>query len=196
MAVIDEYIEKLIKLEVGVGKTSYETLEEYFCRSKKYNSIVTNGTYTTKNDKGGMTIVGVTLNVWKNYMKRFGTFTDAEARARFRNISFSQWKDILLKYYWNACKGSSISHQQTAELFVDWGWNSGVTTATKRAQRAFGLTDDGIIGPKTLAALNGPNSFDVLKKARLKHYEDIVKKDPSQGMFLKGWKNRLMIFDL
>jgi len=57
------------------------------------------------------------------------------------------------------------------------------------------VKDDGIVGDKTLAAINNyPNQKELWTKLwnrRKKHFEDIVAKNPSQGKFLKGWMNRL-----
>ena len=55
-----------------------------------------------------------------------------------------------------------------------------------------GVTADGIVGPKTIAALN--NAKDIKTKvynARKAYFEAIVKKNPSQKKWLKGWMNRL-----
>jgi lysozyme family protein len=61
-----------------------------------------------------------------------------------------------------------------------------------------GVADDGIVGPVTLAAINGcPDQkalFDRLWERRKKHFEDIVRKDPAQSRFLRGWLNRLNDF--
>ena len=56
---------------------------------------------------------------------------------------------------------------------------------------------DGIIGPKTLAAINSANPrelFDRLWQARKQFYLNIVKRDPTQKEFLNGWMNRLDSF--
>ena len=54
------------------------------------------------------------------------------------------------------------------------------------------MTADGIVGPKTITALN--NDKEVKTKvynARKAYFEAIVKKNPSQKKWLKGWMNRL-----
>jgi len=55
-----------------------------------------------------------------------------------------------------------------------------------------GVTADGIVGPKTITALN--NNKEIKNKvysARKTFFESIVKKNPSQKKWLKGWMNRL-----
>lgn len=52
--------------------------------------------------------------------------------------------------YWLVIHCKSLSPN-----FIDGDWGSRSTTALKRFQRAYGLKADGIIGPVTLAALQG-----------------------------------------
>jgi lysozyme family protein len=71
---------------------------------------------------------------------------------------------------------------------------SGARTAIKKVQKLLGVTADGIVGPKTLAAINGHSGdalFGQIKELRKKFYYGIVKQDPTQQIFLKGWLNRL-----
>jgi lysozyme family protein len=64
----------------------------------------------------------------------------------------------------------------------------------KKVQKLLGVTADGVVGAKTLAAINGHSGdalFGLIKEARKRYYENIVKKDSTQKTFLKGWLNRL-----
>ena len=57
-----------------------------------------------------------------------------------------------------------------------------------------GVTDDGIVGNITLSAINNANSkklFEKIKSARLAFVEAIVRRDPTQKVFLKVWRNRI-----
>ena len=55
-----------------------------------------------------------------------------------------------------------------------------------------GVTADGIVGPKTLAALNNtPGIKDKIYQTRKAYFEAIVRKNPTQKKWLKGWMNRL-----
>ena len=57
-----------------------------------------------------------------------------------------------------------------------------------------GHSEDGIVGPKTLAAMNARNPrelFDMIKIARFDFIEDICKKRPSNNKFKRGWMNRI-----
>ena len=64
----------------------------------------------------------------------------------------------------------------------------------RKVQDIFSLKQDGVVGPKTLAALNGAPALEVfnrIKYAREKHYRNIVANRPGQGVNLNGWLNRL-----
>ena len=53
---------------------------------------------------------------------------------------------------------------------------------------------DGVVGPKTLAALNAQDQeafFEKLKKERAAYFERICVATPSNRVFLKGWLRRL-----
>ncbi|WP_338134997.1 putative peptidoglycan-binding domain-containing protein [Sharpea azabuensis] len=77
-------------------------------------------------------------------------------------------------------------------MLVDWTWMSGAALSIKRTQKLLNVTQDGIVGPKTVAAIN--NTADIMDKvyeARKNHFEAIVKARPISKKFLKGWINRL-----
>ena len=63
-----------------------------------------------------------------------------------------------------------------------------------QVQRLFGLKADGIVGAITLGVLNGTNPKDVFEKIhakRIDFVDNIVRNNPSQSRFIKGWKNRI-----
>ena len=77
-------------------------------------------------------------------------------------------------------------------MLVDWVWMSGASVGIKRPQALLKVTQDGIVGPKTIAAVNNTDGFlTTLYAARKRHFENIVKNRPASKKFLKGWLNRL-----
>ncbi len=67
--------------------------------------------------------------------------------------------------------------------------------AVKLAQLVVGVTPDGSVGPRTLAALNAhdPEKFVLAYAlAKVARYRDIVTRDRSQREFLLGWINRAL----
>ena len=147
-----------------------------------------------KSDSGGPTMRGITWATFVQYRNQKGlplpSITD------LKNISNETWEDIVKTMYWNKWHADQIYNQSIANILADWFFNSGYW-GIKIPQRILGLKEDGIVGSKTLDAVNIDNQavlFQDIKKAREQFYWDIVKNKPSQNKFIKGWINRLNQF--
>ena len=143
-------------------------------------------------DQGGPTMCGITYNTFKQYCGAGKTIKD------LRDMSYGTWCDIIKDMYCDKCLGDEIENQAVAEITVDWCVNSG-TQGLRKVQEIAGAKPDGIAGPKTLAAINGANQkelFDRIMSARNQFYVNIVKRNPSQRVFMNGWMNRLGKFKL
>lgn len=142
-------------------------------------------------DKGGCTNSGITIGTYRAYFGKTKTCND------LKKMSENEWGYIFKTGYWNKWKADLINNQSIANLLVDWVWGSG-SYGIKYPQQVLGVTADGVVGPKTLAAINNyPNQkelFEKLWNRRKKHFEDIVKKNPNQKVFLKGWLRRIADF--
>jgi lysozyme family protein len=146
----------------------------------------------TPGDLGGPTKYGVTLNEWiqHGYDKNGDGIIDKED---VKLLDQNDFEVILKSQYWDKWKADLIENQSVAELLVDWLYNSGVW-AIKLPQRILGLTEDGLVGPKTIEAVNLSDQEDFFNKvwnSRKDFYNQIVARRPEQGKFLKGWMNRL-----
>ena len=73
------------------------------------------------------------------------------------------------------------------------GWGSGPVTAIKRIQQCLGCKADGIVGPKTLAALNGDNKEEIFNRLWTMRKEWLIRisKIGNNKKYLKGWLRRL-----
>mgnify|MGYP002507990122 CR=1 FL=1 len=110
-----------------------------------------------------------------------------------RNITYKRWRDVLKTLFWDRWKADEIKSQALANNLVDWVWASGVN-GIKIPQRLLGVTQDGIVGPKTIAAVNAANEAELFTKiyeARINFVDGIVRRKPSQKKFIKGWKRRI-----
>ena len=142
------------------------------------------------NDRGGATNSGVTLAVYQSVYGKNKTKND------LKKMTNEQWNYIFTKLYWNKWKADDIKNQSIANILVDWVWMSGLGTI-KKIQSLFGLTADGIVGNKTILYINSHDQEEVFNKIwnrRKSFYESIVKNNPSQKVFIKGWMNRLNTF--
>ena len=138
-------------------------------------------------DKGGCTMMGVTI---KTYQKYFGKDKTCED---LRKISDEEWLAIFKKGYWDCWRADEINNQSIAQLCVDMGWGSGPKTAIKKVQECLGLKADGIVGPITLSALNSKPSSYIFRKLWTMRYAWLyqISKVGNNKKFLRGWINRL-----
>lgn len=176
----------LIKWECGVEQKKGESNESLFKRAKESKFGFVNDPV----DKGGATVIGVTLGTYQTYMAKKGIRN--VSTTDLKNMEYKDWLAILKKMYWDRWHADGIKNQSIAEILVDWTWGSG-KWGIVIPQRLLGVIDDGIVGVMTLDALNKRDPADFhesVKLERIAFYHGIVKKTPSQEKFLKGWINR------
>ena len=143
-----------------------------------------------KNDKGGPTKMGITLATWQ----AIGYDKDKDGDIDVEDLKLIDKGDyhVVLQKFWNKWKADDIKNQSLAALLVDWVWTSG-SWGIVIPQRLLGIKQDGIVGPKTIAALNNQVAstfFQRVKQAREDFFEDICRKKPSQRKWHDGWINR------
>ena len=144
-------------------------------------------------DKGGETNMGVTIATWK----KVGYDKNGDGVIDAKDLKLITKDDVLNRvlkpHYWDKWKADEIRSQSVANLLVDWLWCSG-SYGIRIPQYILGVEQDGIVGPKTLAALHkrDPRSFfNQVKNERKAFLYRIVNNNPTQKRFLKGWLNRL-----
>ena len=159
--------------------------------SKFILTFETNKYTNNKNDRGHSTKYGITLATWKKvgYDKNSDGVINAED---VKLLTEEDYNRVFKRNYWDACKADQINNQSVANLLVDFAYNSGVSRAITYLQITLGITADGIIGNKTLFAVNKTNGkilFEQFKKVRKCYLKSIAK--GTQKDFFKGWLRRL-----
>ena len=183
MANIDKFIPILLKWEAGITVKAGESLDKAYSRATK------KGFANDPNDNGGATMVGITIGTYRSYCRYKGWTTPSV--QDLKNMPYKVWRDIVYTMYWNKWKADTIIDQKVANMVVDWVWHSGAATI-KKVQALLGVTQDGIVGPKTVAALNNVENINSkIYQSRKAYFEAIIKKNPSQKKWLNGWMNRL-----
>ncbi|RRD40610.1 hypothetical protein EII29_01320 [Leptotrichia sp. OH3620_COT-345] len=167
-------------------KKDIERFESIF----KYLIDVEGGYSNHKNDKGGATKYGII----EIEARKYGYKGD------MRNFPLESAKEIYKNKYFYRNKLDKINDDRIALSICDWIVNSGAN-GVKKAQKVLNtlnensnLTVDGIIGKHTLEALNSVDPEKFLKAYHIsqrEYYNNIVKRNPEQGVFLKGWQNRV-----
>lgn len=161
-------------------------------------------------DRGGATNMGVTIGTFEVYCRRKGY--PRPTVERLKKLTPSEWTDILKTMYWDRWQADKIKSQKVANILVDWVWGSGVH-GIKIPQRILGVEADGIVGEKTMQALNAQDPdklFQEIYEARRKFLLDITEESikryeakvgrkateeellrHTNKRFLRGWNNRL-----
>lgn len=130
-------------------------------------------------DNGGETNWGVTIAV-----ARANGYQGA-----MRAMSRVQAKAIYRKQYWDAVKADQLPFIVAYQLF-DAAVNHGVRRAVLLIQQTVGTTQDGVIGGKTLQAINSRDPHEVallFNVARLEFYTGLS----DFAHFGKGWSRRV-----
>ena len=138
-------------------------------------------------DPGGPTNMGVTQNVYSRYLGRPATAADVEA------MPVSDAKSIYKSSYWLLVRADSIADQNVANWVLDMSVLRGVQAASKAVQTVLGVTVDGAIGPRTVAALNAYDADAFLLKFYklcLSAFVGIVQQKTTQLVFLPQWTTR------
>lgn len=134
-------------------------------------------------DPGGRTNMGVTQRNWETYV---GHPVD---EAVMRKLTKDQVKPFYKKMYWDRIKGDYLPSGIDYAVF-DFAVNSGVNKAAKCLQEIAGVPVDGIIGPKSLEAIESCNpdqTIDALCDMRM----EFLKGLSSFKTFGKGWSIRV-----
>jgi lysozyme family protein len=163
-------------------------------------------------DAGGATNKGVTIATWR----QVGYDKDGDGDIDVDDLKLISTQDVcnrvLKPHYWDKWKADQINSQKIANILVDWVWGSG-KHGIVIPQRILGVVADGVVGDKTLSAVNfaDPDQlFDAIYKARVDFFNEITqnsiakyeqkigrKATESELMkytnkrFIKGWLRRL-----
>lgn len=141
-------------------------------------------------DRGGATKYGITQTTLAHWRGHAVTVEDV------KNLTEDEAKEIYQSLY-IIQPGFHRLPDPLCGLIVDYGINSGPAVAVKALQEALGTPADGILGPKTLALVMASDLQAITNavcKKRIMMLARIVRRDPSQLIFLAGWLSRTLEF--
>lgn len=141
-------------------------------------------------DRGGATNLGVTQAVYDAWRDQRGL-----QRQSVRLLTSSEAASLYHARYWQAARCDDLP-EPLRDIHFDAAVNHGVRRAAVLLQRAVGVTDDGLIGPATLAAAAANPALVRARylAARYRFYGDIIQRDRSQLAFMAGWMARMEAF--
>ena len=134
-------------------------------------------------DPGGPTNFGITLATLRAYEGDPNLTADD-----VKKLTSAVAKEIYRTAYWNRMQCGALPAGLDLEVF-DFGVNSGPAESVKTLQRLVGVTQDGSIGPITLAAVAQFNVGDLIGRfaqARLAFYQGL-----NMPEFEQGWATRV-----
>lgn len=132
------------------------------------------------NDPGGETMWGITIAV-----AHANGYT-----GPMRDLPRDKAKAIYRDQYWHKVKADSMPFPVAFQVF-DAAVNHGTGQAAKFLQRAAGVMDDGVIGPKTVAAVSECSEAAILLRFNAER-EQFYTNLPTWASFGKGWSRRVV----
>jgi lysozyme family protein len=144
-------------------------------------------------DSGGPTKWGITQKAYSAFIGYAATAEDIAA------LTEEQAQIFYFQNYWRPLKCANISHLTVALCLFDTAVLYGVGTAALMAQEACGLVGgavlkfDGIIGDKSLAAINSIDEVKFVKAYYamiLRRIDSVVATYPKNAKYRTGWASR------
>lgn len=130
-------------------------------------------------DPGGKTRYGITEAVAR----------EVGYRGNMEDLPLDLAKRIYRDRYWDAVHADRLP-AGVRYLVFDAAVNSGVGQSARWLQRALGVADDGVIGPKTIAAAAAVNEQVLARRMlaqRLRFMTDLK----NWQAFSRGWSRRI-----
>ena len=134
-------------------------------------------------DPGGMTNKGVTRAVWSAWLGR------PVSVKEMTELTAETVAPMYKRKYWDAINGDELPDGLDHCVF-DFAVNSGVGRAAKLLQSCLGVTADGQIGPKTLAAAAACDVKKVIELYGLARLT-FLKSLPHWSVYKNGWSTRV-----
>lgn len=120
---------------------------------------------------------------------KFGISRRSYPSEDIRNLTLERAKALYMRDFWGPAGCDTVPDGVKFDLF-DMAVNSGVRAAVKTLQMAVGETQDGILGPRTLQAVQSMPEARVVARfngARLGFMASL----PTWTTFGRGWARRI-----
>jgi len=137
-------------------------------------------------DPGGATNKGITIATFRRFVKPTGTVADLKA------LTTAQAVVVYKRQYWDAVMADMLPFGLDFAM-ADYAVNSGPRQAARDLQRVLGVTDDGQIGPQTIAAARAMDTKAAIRQlcARRLALMRGLRGGKLWATFGKGWQRRV-----
>ena len=150
-------------------------------------SIHEGGFTDDPNDRGNWTSGQIGVGELKGSKK--GISAMSYPHLDIKNLTDEEIKQIYLKDFWQKLRCDELPPPLDEFLF-DFGVNSGPGAAASSLQGAVGTLRDGVIGPKTLAAVARKPVYEILRQVFVDRAM-IFALSPVDRLYGRGWFARL-----
>jgi lysozyme family protein len=145
-------------------------------------------------DNGGETYKGVSRRwfpKWRGW--------DINDRSNKLNLDHNhqlqqEVKNFYYAYFWVPIRAYEVENDFIADMLFNFAVNMGKKVIVKKTQRILRVTQDGVIGPKTIQALNSINQEVFVYHFLLEIMEFYIQLGKKQPHYLRGWLNRAVSF--
>jgi lysozyme family protein len=134
-------------------------------------------------DPGGETNMGVTKRVWEEWVGH------PVPAGSLKSLTVADVAPLYKAKYWDKVRGDDLPAGVDYAVF-DYAVNSGTARAAKQLQNCLGVTADGAIGPKTVAAAQAADAI-ALAQCICDNRLAFLKGLPTWETFGKGWGRRV-----
>ncbi len=151
-----------------------------------YLADLEGGLSNRKTDRGGLT--------------KYGICTRDYPDEDVSNLTPERAEFLITRDFWTPLRLAEIASQEVANEILEMAVNIGGGRAARIVQKAlaefrlYPPSADGIIGSKTIAAINNfryPGALvRMIDALQICYYSDLVKSNPSQFGNYVGWVNR------
>lgn len=194
MANFEQAVDKVLKLEGG-----YQNSEADWGNYNSYDKV---GNLVPYAERPGKTLrAGTNRGISAGFLSgKLGRQVSVdEIKAITQGYAVSLYKT----HFWDRVLGDQIENQDVANVVFDAyvlhsSWGVKLAQIVLNQAWEAGLTEDGIMGPKTLASLNAADPGLFIRRylqARREFVQKLAAQRPGNDQFLAGWLKRLEKFE-
>lgn len=162
-----------------------------------------------RNDPGGITRYGISIRFIRSLdpatLKRYGLMDYPDNPEKMASLPWETAYRLYEGEFWQHAPFGEIPSQKLCNDVFDSAVNQGIGNAIKCLQRAVwassggsAITEDGIMGPKTIQAVQKCAQRELnaaFRAERAWHYRKVAELNPQCKIFLKGWLRRAYLQD-